>query len=303
MDGEVGRRGRRSGIHLASIAAAPRHGQYRLRMLEFAERPWWPGDPQQFREALRYWIATNATPDITVRQWWHRLANAGLTAPTWPRVHGGLGATSRVQETVETELAAAGTLAPPVDHDGFRAVAPVLRQLLPPDQLARWLEPLLRGEHTWDLLVHEPGRAPDDIECRAVHDWKYTSVTGAKSQEAATTHALVVCRSDPAATGTSGLSCMMLDLTVDGVVRGGGSVRFAGLEVLNDRTLGQPGEGWSVVRLVRPYLDRSLAGRIRRGLVHVPAGHQIGALDLTMAEAHRTFGTTPVSPPVERRSR
>jgi alkylation response protein AidB-like acyl-CoA dehydrogenase len=40
-----------------------------------------------------------------------RLASAGLAVPTWNRSHGGLATTAQVQQVVEQELAAAGTIA------------------------------------------------------------------------------------------------------------------------------------------------------------------------------------------------
>ncbi len=266
----------------------------------FPERPWWPSDGTQLRESLRYWIANHLDPAATVRVWWRHLADAGLTAPTWPRIHGGLGVTTRVQEIIESELAAAGAIAPPVDHDGFRAIAPVLRQLLPADQLVTWLEPLLRGEHTWALLVDEPGREAGDVACRADVDWKYTSLHGAKLAPQPTTHALVMTRSDPASTGLKGLTCWMVDLREPGITAADGTVTFAEHRFLHDRALGTQGNGWDVARLVQPFLERTLAGRIRRGLVHVPAGDQLGALDRTVAEAIASYRPAP-PPGVERR--
>ena len=264
------------------------------------ERPWWPVG-EQFLDALRHWLDKNFQPDITVREWWRRLAEAGLTAPTWPRQHGGLGVTTRVQELIEQELAAAGTLAPPVDNDGFRAIAPALRQFLPDDTRRGWLEPLLRGEHSWDLLVAEPRRTLDDIRCRA--DWEFDTltITGAKVRGTPTTHALVMTRTDPASTGRAGLTCVIVDLAEPGVVTEDGVVRFERRSVRRDRMVGDDRRGWDVAAAVIPYLERSLAGRIRRGLIHVPPGEYVAALDLTVAEAVATYHQAP--PPGEDRRR
>ena len=58
----------------------------------------------QLREALRFWISKNWDTSITVGEWWERLASAGLAVPTWNRSHGGLAATSQVQQVIEEEL-------------------------------------------------------------------------------------------------------------------------------------------------------------------------------------------------------
>ncbi|MCB0954705.1 MAG: acyl-CoA dehydrogenase family protein [Ilumatobacteraceae bacterium] len=264
------------------------------------ERPWWPvGD--QFLDALRHWLENNFAPHITVREWWRRLADTGLTAPTWPRQHGGLGVTTRLQEVIERELAAARALAPPVDNDGFRAIAPALRQFLPDDTRRQWLEPLLRGEHTWDLLVAEPRRELDDVRCRA--DWEFDTltITGAKLRGTPTTHALVMTRTDPASTGRLGLTCVIVDLAEPGVTLDGDVVRFDRHTVTRQRLVGHDRRGWEVASAVIPYLQRSLAGRIRRGLTHVPAGEYATALDMTVADALAAY--RPAPPPGEDRRR
>ena len=98
-----------------------------------ATRPWWPlGDMSQMREALQYWISNNWDESITVGAWWERLASAGLAVPTWNRSHGGLASTAQVQQVVEDELAAAGTIAPPLAGAGVRLVGPILRQFASP---------------------------------------------------------------------------------------------------------------------------------------------------------------------------
>ena len=80
-----------------------------------AQRPRWPiNEPEEFRVELQHWISENWDLEVTVAEWWDRLARAGLTAPTWPRSQGGLAATTGIQAVVEEELAKIGAILAPL---------------------------------------------------------------------------------------------------------------------------------------------------------------------------------------------
>lgn len=265
----------------------------------FAERPVWPSETGPLQDALRVWIGEHHQPSMTVREWWRLLANAGLTAPTWPRANGGLGSTTKVQERVEEELAAAGCVAPPVDNDGFRAVAPALRHFVPLDRLARHLQPILEGRHRWALLDEDVDGSETGIE----RDWKYHTLSGRKvDADPLATHGIVVIRTDKNSTGAKGLTCFLVDLREEPITRADGVVVIDGCKVLHDAVIGTEHNGREIVAFVKPYLERSLAGRIRRGLVNVPAGELAGTLDLTLAEAAATYQPPP-PPDTDRRQR
>lgn len=255
------------------------------------------------REALRYWISNNWDTSITVGEWWDRLASAGLAVPTWNRSHGGLAATAHMQQVVEEELAAAGTIGPPLAGAGVRLVGPTLRQFATAEQAVDVLPALLTGQHLWTVLLNEPGsNDPRDTACTATFEWKYLTVNGVKTcdQEGAT-HAVVLTRSSdlPA---HKGLTCLLVDLAEDGITAEPGTVRFDSTRLTHDRVLGERDGGWAVVKTILPYLERSLAGRIQRGLVHVEPGHLAGNLDRTVADVVDSF-QLPDAPVVDRRSR
>ncbi|MGZ8734479.1 MAG: acyl-CoA dehydrogenase family protein, partial [Acidimicrobiia bacterium] len=42
-------------------------------------------------EQVRGWLAANWDPELTVAQWWERLAGSGYAAPTWPEEDFGKG--------------------------------------------------------------------------------------------------------------------------------------------------------------------------------------------------------------------
>jgi alkylation response protein AidB-like acyl-CoA dehydrogenase len=267
-------------------------------------KPWWPlGDLPQMGEAVRHWLSTNWDPSITVGEWWDRLAAAGLTVPTWQRAHGGLGATTPVQHVIEQELAAAHTVAPPVDGVGVRVVGPAVRQFAGHDLAQRWLEPIIRGRSSWAVLLAEPDR-PDPLaaEARIRTQWDNITLSGQKVMHAEATdptHAVVVVRSN-AEGGRKGLACVMLALDHGGVSVHDDLVSFDDVKLTTDDLLGPIDQGWSVVKVMTPYFERSLAGRIRRGMVHVTPGTVAGQLVRTVGEV---VSSTPFPPPtpVDRR--
>jgi alkylation response protein AidB-like acyl-CoA dehydrogenase len=270
-----------------------------------AERPWWPlGDVDQFREALQHWVSRNWKLEITVGDWWENLASAGLTVPTWQRAYGGLGATTPVQQVVEEELANVRAVAPPVEGVGIRVVGPALRQFATAAQLAESLPGMLTGQESWALLLNDPGSSdPGDTSCRAHFDWKYVTVEGAKTivGPSTATRAIALVRSSDE-TGRRGLSWIFVDLRSPEISVDGDTARFEGMRMTPEQVLGQKDDGWSVVKVVTPYFERSLAGRIRRGMVHCEPGVMAGNLSRTVDEViqlHR-----PSDPPaVDRRQR
>ncbi len=255
------------------------------------------------REALRYWIANNWDTSITVGTWWDRLASAGLAVPTWNRSHGGLAATAQVQQVVEEELAAAGTIAPPLAGAGVRLVGPILRQFASAEQAEEILPALLTGRHLWTVLLAEPGSDdPKDTACTATFDWKYVTLKGVKTCEhPGATHAVVLTRSSelPA---QKGLTCLLLDLSDAAITSESGLVRFEDARVTHDHVLGDRDRGWAVVKTILPYLERSLAGRIQRGLVNIEPGVVAGNLDRTVADVLYSHELV-AAPSVDRRAR
>lgn len=265
--------------------------------------PWWPlGDLDQFRDAVRNWLAHNWATDITVREWWRRLAHSGLAVPTWDRVHGGLGATTLVQSIVEQELAAVGAVAPPSTHESIHVVGPALRQFATEAQLNALLPPLLEGADLWALLMLDPGtQDPTATECTAEVDWNWITVHGAKQcVQAQANRGLMLARSS--AHGEEGLTWLIIDVDNEACTLRGGVMRVAPIRVPLDRVLGEPNEGWPIVHALLPYFDHSLAGRIRRGLVNVSPGRLAGNLDRTVAEVVAEHHATAL-PEVERRRR
>lgn len=251
------------------------------------ERPRWPiAEPDEFRTELHRWIANNWDVQVTVGEWWDRLAAAGLTAPTWPRSQGGLAATTAIQTVIEEELANIGAIAPPVMGLGIRMIGAAIRQFATPEQFEEVIPRLLSGRNLWTALMAEPGiDDPAMTACVAEFDWKYVTLNGIKTcPDLAATHAILLARSARGSVSRAGLSWFLIDLEFHPIDLASGTVTFRDVQLLHDRVLGNRDDGWTVAKTILPFNERSFVGRIRRGLVHVESGTRAGNLNRVVGD-------------------
>jgi alkylation response protein AidB-like acyl-CoA dehydrogenase len=264
--------------------------------------PAWPvNDISAFRADLAAWMRDAWDPSITVREWWTRLADAGLTMPTWPRTAGGIAAPTAIQQLIEREFAAAGFIGPPLRGVGLRLIGPALRQHSSLEQSERLLRPLMRGEHTWCVLIHEHDADLSDIETTATADGSTFGITGGKvwSADVETADwAFVLARTDRTAHVKRGLTCFAVDMTLDGVSMSDPGakprlVKFDSVPARRDNAIGGVGAGWTVAQTIVAHAQTSLAGRIRRGLVDIAPGVAGGNLDRVVADVLATHQPRP----------
>ena len=222
----------------------------------------------QFREEVREFLrdAPRLAPIDTAegfeqhREWERTLATARLSVVSWPREYGGRGATLEQWVVFEEEYYAAR--APTrVSQNGIFLLAPTLFAHGTPDQLARVLPPMARGDEIWAQAWSEPEAGSDlaSLRSRAERVDGGWLLSGQKTWSTRATYAergFGLFRSDPAAERHRGLTYLMFDLHADGVsVRGvpqlDGGPGFA--EIFLDRVfvpdedvIGAPGNGWRV---------------------------------------------------------
>nr|WP_204079769.1 acyl-CoA dehydrogenase family protein [Mycobacterium riyadhense] len=163
--------------------------------------------------------------DIQLRRDYQRAAfEAGWLQPTWPRKHGGrsLG----LQDAMEIRLEAALRSAPKLPNiAGPNVAAPGIRQFGTPEQIDRYLVPLLRGDEWWALGMSEPEAGSDfaSLRTRAERDGPNGQVFRVKGRKIWTTQAhlsrwcTLYARTDPDAPKHRGISCLILDLHSPGV--------------------------------------------------------------------------------------
>jgi alkylation response protein AidB-like acyl-CoA dehydrogenase len=257
---------------------------------------WELADQHRLSAQLDEWIAATWSPTITLRQWWRALAAARLTAPTWPRVYGGLSSTTVAQSTIEQALSRHGTIGPPLADDSIRVIGPALREHATAAQAERWIPAMLDGSEPW-TLCGPVDRLAVEADVKVKVDYHWISVSGTVTLAPRSDAALRAI----ALTGASVEDANALALDLAHGERDGNTVTFRDVRMPVDSMLGQPGQGAAVFRTALPYRTRSLAGRIRRGVIMVPAGPRSGLLDRTVGDIIRERPAPP-APDVDRRT-
>ncbi len=250
------------------------------------------------RAEVREWISASWALDITVREWWRRLAEARLSQPSWPEPYGrGWGAADA--RLVIEELAVAGTIAPPQGAVGVGLAAPTILAHGTPEQQKRYLPPLINGTESWCQLFSEPGAGSDlpSLATRAARDGDEWIVHGQKvwnSSADIARRGMLLARTDPDRPKRNGITYFVIDMDQPGVdVRplrqmNGEShfceVFLSGARVGDDDVVGHLHDGWRVARTTMSFERAMVGGRLARGLVPVASGEKAGSLDRLTGE-------------------
>jgi alkylation response protein AidB-like acyl-CoA dehydrogenase len=192
-------------------------------------------EEQAFRRELRRWLEETLPtlpPEPPFEDWqakraydtgWQRrLYEAGYAGVSWPKEYGGRGATPS-EELIfleETERAGApyvGCCFVSTLHAG-----PTIAAEGTPEQRARYLPPILRGDHVWCQGFSEPEAGSDlaSLRTRAVRDGNHYVVTG---QKIWTSHAQVadfcelLVRTDPDAPKHKGITWLIMPMDLPGI--------------------------------------------------------------------------------------
>jgi alkylation response protein AidB-like acyl-CoA dehydrogenase len=224
-----------------------------------------------FRSKARLWLEANvpaalASTDTEVnlrtraKAWQAKKADAGWACIHWPKEYGGQGATPIQRIIFEQEEARAGA------PQGMFAIshgmcAPTLMAWACPDDKARFLPPMLRGDSVWCQLFSEPAGGSDlaALRMRAVQDGEEWILNGQKiwtSGAQFSDHGIIVTRSDPTVPKHKGLTFFYVNLSTPGITirpikqltgdSDFNEVFFDDVRVPDRQRLGAVGEGWRV---------------------------------------------------------
>jgi alkylation response protein AidB-like acyl-CoA dehydrogenase len=196
------------------------------------------------------------------RGWQRTLFDHGWAGITWPRAHGGRGGTPAESVAFAQEQArydvSSGFLASTI-----ALVGPTLLAHGTPEQRARYLSPLLRGDEVWCQLFSEPEAGSDlaGLRTRAVHDGDELVVDGQKVWTSGARHAdfaILLVRTDPAAPKHRGITYLLLDMRTPGIeirplrqITGAAhfnEVFLTEVRVPLDQVVGQVDGGWAPAR-------------------------------------------------------
>ncbi len=232
-------------------------------------------DVEAFRLELREWLAAHPPPTAVGavaqsvdpeaafaahRAWNAILVDAGYGAIGWPVELGGRGA-DIVEQLVYTEEMARVGAPGPVNAIGVANIAPAIIAYGSPDQQARFLRPMLRGDEIWSQGMSEPEAGSDlaSLRCRAVPDGDHFVVSGQKTWNSNGDRAdwcQLYVRTNPDAAKHKGITCLLVDMRTPGIevrpirtMAGDTSfseVFFTEARVPRSALLGAVDEGWSV---------------------------------------------------------
>ena len=233
-----------------------------------------PIELSELRAAVRAWLERHAAEAprrddgsddagqvARRRAWQRRLAEAGWLGVDWPAADGGGGLSRPQARAVEQELARAGVPGA-FDVVGVGMVGPTIIAHGRPEQRARFLAPLLRGDEVWCQLFSEPGAGSDlaavRTAARRTADGAWT-VSGQKVWTSHAQHAafgLMLARTDFEALKHHGLTMFVVPMDADGVtvrplrqISGAGRFSEVFLDDVHleaDAVLGEVGGGWRV---------------------------------------------------------
>ncbi|MCK9894487.1 acyl-CoA dehydrogenase [Frankia sp. AgB32] len=149
----------------------------------------------------------------------HRLIDAGLAMPHWPRPWG-RGAKAVEQLVIDEELARVGLRRPQLAISGW--ILMTLIQHGTEEQVDRWIRPSLHGQVTWCQLFSEPDAGSDAaaVRTRAHRVEGGWLVTGQKVWTTGAQHArfgLATVRTSPDAPKHAGISAMVIDMAAKGI--------------------------------------------------------------------------------------
>ena len=259
--------------------------------MDFDDTP----DEAAFRQEARAWLEANAIPkghpdDFSAgiwtsayteaeyvarcRAWQRRLAEGGWAGITWPRAVGGRGGRPIEAAIFNQEQARFGV------SNGVFAIAigmvgPTLLAHGTPEQQARFLPAMLRGEEVWCQLFSEPEAGSDlaNVATRSERDGDDFVVTGQKVWTSTAERAewgILLARTDPDAPKHRGITYFLVEMASAGIdVRPlrqmTGDAHFS--EVFLDevrvpatQVLGAVGEGWKVAQTTLASERTAIAG-------------------------------------------
>ncbi|MES2189401.1 MAG: acyl-CoA dehydrogenase [Pseudomonadota bacterium] len=195
------------------------------------------------------------------KDWYLTLSRLGWLAPAWPKHYGGMGlpADKLIAWIEETE--AWGVARCP--DQGLVMVGPILMRFGNDEQRARFLPPILAGEHVWTQGYSEPNAGSDlaAVRTEAVIDGDDFIVNGQKTWTtwgSDGTHMFMLVRTDKTVKKQAGISFLLVDLKTPGVTvrpirniageREFCEVFFDNVRVPQSNLVGELNQGWTVAK-------------------------------------------------------
>jgi len=244
------------------------------------------------RREARAWFDKHWDPDLSLGDWWERLAESGWGFPTWSPDWYGRGLSSQLAAVVAEERKRAGAFGPP-SGIGVMMAGPTIVAHGTDEQRKRFLPNMVSGKEVWCQLFSEPGSGSDlaSLQTRAVRDGDEWVVNGQKvwtSGAQFSKWGILIARTNPDVPKHKGITYFVIDMDQPGVevrplkeMTGGATfneVFFTDARVPDANVLGEVGEGWGVAVTTLAHERNSLGAG---GMGGMGGGEIIGRPDLT----------------------
>ncbi|MFM7224405.1 MAG: acyl-CoA dehydrogenase family protein, partial [Actinomycetota bacterium] len=172
---------------------------------------------EEVRAEVSAWLEQNWDPELTVAEWWDRLARSGYAAPMFPEDCWGKGWPRDLAMAVGETLTAHGAIGPPAGL-GFLLTAPTIVAHGNERQKQEDLLRILNGQDAWCQLFSEPGAGSDlaGLGAKAVKDGDEWIITGQKvwtSTAQLTNLGMLLARTDPDLPKHRGITYFRFDMT------------------------------------------------------------------------------------------
>ncbi|QGG94017.1 acyl-CoA dehydrogenase family protein [Actinomarinicola tropica] len=166
------------------------------------------------------WLDENWDPDLTVAEWWARMAEARLAHPMLPAPWGRDWSRNQAAELAQA-MVQRKALGPPSGL-GMMLAAPTIIAHASEELQHRLVPRILDGQHGWCQLFSEPGAGSDlaGLQCRAERDGDEWVVTGQKvwtSLGQWADYGILIARTDPDAPKHRGITYFAFPMLQDGV--------------------------------------------------------------------------------------
>lgn len=210
------------------------------------------GDPLAEREDEQAILAAKA--------WQAKKFDAGWACITWPKEFGGQSGTA-MQSVIFNQEQSKFRTPPPIYTIGHGMLGPTIMTHGTPEQKAKHLKAMARGEQIWCQLFSEPAAGSDlaGLRSTAVRDGSDWILNGQKIWSTGAHFSkwgMIVVRTDPNAGKHAGLTYFILDMESKGIeirpikqINGGSGfneVFYTDVRVPDANRLGAVGDGWRV---------------------------------------------------------
>lgn len=255
---------------------------------------------------LSAWVDASWSPDLTLGEWWRRLAQAGWAFPDWPVESGGLGLSRAEAVSIATRLVEIDVVGAPSGTGQLWGARTLLAHGTDA-QKQTFLGPLATGQENWCQLFSEPDAGSDlanvrTTATRADGGWLVTGSKVWTTLADESERAMLLARTDPQAPKRDGLSYFIIDMVQPGIVakpivQMDGNARFFQVTldeawVGDDRLVGRLHDGWRIARTTLMH-ERIHSSQRRPTAVVAKPGVLSGVLDQRVGDVLELERTSP----------